>query len=147
MLIYEWDNQYSRTFSFLKANDGEFIPALSSRVEINHYAEKLTKYGCNLFVRDGVQDVGFAGFYANDRERSIAFISSICVMRQHQESSVACRLLERIISCAASKGMNILLLEVDENNGRAIAFYRKHGFQFSAPQKDKRLYMKLHLSS
>ena len=127
-------------------NDGEFIPSLSSRLEIDKYAEKLAYYGRNVFVREDDVDVAHAGFYVDDKKNGIAYLSSICVAKKQRGSNVSAQLLERVMVCAASEGLVSLQLEVWVNNNRAIAFYKKHNFENSSRKNGVNLIMKIALN-
>ncbi len=146
MLVFDLDNEFSRVFSFLKENDDEFIPSLSSRVDVEKYAKKLAYYGHNIFVRSDDVDVAHAGFYVNDKKSGIAYLSSICVAKKQRGSNVAAQLLERVMICAASEGMVGLQLEVCGSNNRAIAFYQKHDFENSSRKNGVNLIMKTALN-
>jgi [ribosomal protein S18]-alanine N-acetyltransferase len=58
----------------------------------------------------------------------IAELQRMAVAAGHRRRGVARALLEEVVSLAAGSGADRLLLEVREDNGRALAFYLAHDF-------------------
>lgn len=115
---------------FLRRADALFAPPLSRRVDIGRYAEKLARHAVNLFAVDGALDRGHAAIYVNDALGRAAFLSSICVLPEYRSDGVAALLLQACLEQARRHGMGEVRLEVARDNARAIAFYRRHGFEF-----------------
>ncbi|GAB5413438.1 MAG: hypothetical protein Cons2KO_10410 [Congregibacter sp.] len=119
-----------RILQFLNVVDKDFAPALSSRVDLGKYADKLAGDATNLFaVADGL-DIAHAAFYCNDEQSKVAYLSSIGVLPRFQRSGVAGRLLEECLRRCFAKDMRRIELEVNAENKKAIRFYKKHGFRF-----------------
>ncbi len=107
------------------------MPPLSQRVSIEDYAEKLAERAVNLVAFNGFCDQGHAAIYVNDAGGGTAFISSICVLPKYRRDGIAASLLEGCLGEARLHAMREVRLEVERSNSRAIAFYLRHGFEFS----------------
>lgn len=123
-------SEKERILNFFKIIDEEFIPPLSVRVKLDEYSNKLASSAVNYFLVSDGSDVAHAAFYCNDSKTNIAFISSIGVVSEFQGSGIAGHLLQKIIETCVVKRMEILRLEVDCGNLKAVKFYERHGFDF-----------------
>ncbi|PKG54900.1 GNAT family N-acetyltransferase [Halomonas sp. MES3-P3E] len=136
------DSNKDRIHKFLKLIDEEFVPPLSERVCLDDYSCKLSKKACNLFVVRGGVDIAHVAFYCNDKERSIAYISSLGILSAYYGSGAAGYLLEKVCDECRNKKMLLLRLQVYNGNVRSVKFYQKHGFTFfSANIMEKSLLM------
>ena len=126
-MILTVSNNKARILKFLQANDDSFSPALSSRINLDTYSEKLATSAVNLFVlSDNSEDVGHAAVYVNNGASS--FLSSFCLQKAAHGTGAASCLLKYVYQyCLKHKSLQ-LELEVAEANTRAIRFYHKHGF-------------------
>ena len=124
------DAGYERILRFLTVMDHEFFPPLHTRADLNEYARELATHGRNFFLVADGEDIAHAGFYCNDVESGVAFVSSVAVLPQCQGSEAAGYLLTRIADACRARHMTALSLEVDNGNTRAIRFYEKQGFRF-----------------
>lgn len=71
----------------------------------------------------------FAGFVMSRSAADEAEILSIAVTRRCRRRGLARRMLDMHMGRLAALGVKALFLEVAENNGPAIALYRKAGFR------------------
>lgn len=130
------DANKDRILRFLTVMNEEFHPPLHARVNLNEYATKLAMHGVNFFLvagnECGNEDVAHAGFYCNDLESGVAFISSIAVVPRFQGSEAAGYLLSQIIKTCRARHMTVLSLEVDRENVKAVRFYTRQGFSLLA---------------
>lgn len=91
--------------------------------------EKRTDSLC-LLALDGGQIVGNAVLDGLNRSRfSHRATVAITVRKSHWGQGIGTELMGRLIDFAKSAGTEILSLEVRSDNARAIALYRKFGFQ------------------
>lgn len=111
---------------FLCAVDKDFIPALSERVNIAEYAEKLAQYGENLLYCEDNQIVAMVSAYMN---REIAYLSSIAVKRGAQNKGIGGIVLKKTEEKAKTLGCRSLQLKTHSNNLKAISFYEKNGYK------------------
>ncbi len=57
-------------------------------------------------------------------------ISNICVFDEvHRRSGIGTKLMQKILQTAKESGARMAVLETQTCNEKAIAFYKKHGFQ------------------
>ncbi len=112
----------------LVACDGDFLPSLSSRVDIDGYARKLVdKAQCFDAWANG-KLIGLMAVYCNAPDRGVAFITSVSVLPGWQGRGIASRLMEECITYVKGLGFSRLELEVGRSNDVAIALYKKNGF-------------------
>jgi GNAT superfamily N-acetyltransferase/2-polyprenyl-3-methyl-5-hydroxy-6-metoxy-1,4-benzoquinol methylase len=108
--------------------DADFVPPLSSRVDVRAYARKIAGKASRFEAWSGRALVGLVAAYCNDQERRIAYITSVSVLREWTGKGVAARLIGRCLAHAAAAGMRWVSLEVGKDNAPAIALYEKSGF-------------------
>ena len=93
-------------------------------------ARFLTMQGADLlysrFVRS---DAGLLGFGYITRTANLSRLSGMGIVPEARGSGAAKRLLEHLLGEAATRGDEAMILEVIEQNPRAVAVYRRHGFQ------------------
>ncbi|HLY13754.1 MAG TPA: GNAT family N-acetyltransferase [Candidatus Limnocylindrales bacterium] len=111
----------------LRRCDDAFIPRLSDRVEIDVYAGKIAERAMRFeaWVRGSL--VGLVAAYIDAGDRT-AFITTVSVDPTHQRQGIASRLLSECMAYVQEHCVARVLLEVDRENERAIAFYTDAGF-------------------
>ncbi|MBO4910270.1 MAG: GNAT family N-acetyltransferase [Lachnospiraceae bacterium] len=128
--IRKVDNR-SEKIDIMKKCDPAFPIKLFDRENADETVEKTVRYA-EFFVAEDDTDgaVGYVAFYANDRESSIAYISNIGVLQEHQHESIGSELLKTAFKESVSAGMKKIRLEVLSSNRRAIGFYLHWGFEY-----------------
>ena len=102
-----------------------------------HYAEEIQRAELEspairvLFIEEGGAPVAYAQLRLGAPE---AEIWRFYVDRAHHGRGVAHRLMDEALELLRENGARSVVLAVWENNPRAIAFYRKHGFTVSGAQ-------------
>ncbi|MEP7205566.1 MAG: GNAT family N-acetyltransferase [Casimicrobiaceae bacterium] len=71
--------------------------------------------------------LGFAAWMASD-ERSAVKLDKLYVDVAHQRAGVGRALIERVVGYARDLGANVVVLNVNKHNTRALAAYRRNGF-------------------
>ena len=93
-------------------------------------ARFLTMQGADLlysrFVRS---EAGLVGFGYITRTADIARLSGMGIVPEARGSGAAKRLMEHLLGEAETRGDEAMVLEVIEQNPRAVAVYRRHGFE------------------
>jgi GNAT superfamily N-acetyltransferase len=117
----------------LLRGNAAFVPPLSSRVEINDYAKKITNQATRFEAWSGGILIGLIAAYCNDQKSRVAFITSVSVLSEWAGKGVAAHLLNQCIEHAKTMGMQQISLEVASNNTRAIQLYEKTGFILNGP--------------
>lgn len=116
----------------LSRNDSEFIPKLSSRVQIDDYSKKIFDYAdrYEAFSRSNI--VGLIAVY---KTKELWFITSVSVDRSQREFGLGSRLMSAIIDDAAHTSPAIQL-EVNVRSAAAISLYGKFGFKIAKDEGD-----------
>jgi len=130
---------------YLLCCDADFVPSLSSRVEINDYARKIAGKATRFEAWSGGMLVGLVAAYCNDQEKHIAYITSVSVLREWMGKGIAANLMKQCIEHAETSGMWQISLEVASDNTPAIKLYEKSGFvagKVNAPFVTMDLYLK-----
>jgi ribosomal protein S18 acetylase RimI-like enzyme len=112
----------------LKDCEARFVPILSGRVDVNAYAAKI---GGNAVRFEAWSDdvlVGLLAAYCNDRERRVAYITSVSVLEQWSGGGIATRLLQRCVEYVKLQRLRRISLEVAGGHASAIHLYEKYGF-------------------
>ena len=108
--------------------DADFVPPLSGRVEINAYAQKIASNATRFEAWSGGTLVGMVAAYCNDRERRVAYITSVSVLREWTRKGIVAQLMIRCVEHANVLGMRQIGLHVASDNTPAIRLYEKSGF-------------------
>jgi len=117
----------------LLAVDGDFTPALSSRLALDDYASKLAEKATVFSVFSEGRMSAFAALYCNDPEGVSAFLSMVAVDPQRRGTGLAMHLLGAAIDYLRQQGFAVLRLEVYPDNAAALRLYEKLGFERKAP--------------
>lgn len=114
----------------LEACDEDFIPKLSSCVNLNNYASKLHLKAFNYEYWIGQKLIGLVSMYWDYNTNSSAFISNVCVLSNYSGKGIASKLLKNGILDAKNNRIREIKLEVSKENYAVIKLYKKHGFSF-----------------
>lgn len=115
---------------FLWETDHEFPIPLSSRVDIDTYAKKLSDFSDFSICRDGECIVGMISCYTN--RPPMGYISNVCIKSSYQGQRIFSVLLHKLVDQVKENGIKIIRLEVDKNNTKAINIYLHCGFSIVA---------------
>jgi ribosomal protein S18 acetylase RimI-like enzyme len=129
----------------LRNCDADFVPSLSSRVEITDYAHKIVSKATRFEAWFGGILVGLVAVYCNDQEKSIAYVTSVSLMKEWVGKGIALHLMRQCIKHMHVLGMRQICLEVASDNKPAIKLYEKCGFvagNTNAPFVTMNLYFK-----
>lgn len=108
--------------------DVDFIPPLSSRIEIGNYAAKIVSNATRFEAWFGSNLVGLVAIYCNDKKDFLAFISNVSIQKDMSGKGIARNLLQQSIEYVMTLGVKNIILKVDISNSRAIRLYEKIGF-------------------
>ena len=129
----------------LSCCDADFTPPLSTRVEIDDYAQKIMSKAIRFEAWSDGALVGLVAAYCNDPVTRIAYITSVTVLQAWARKGVATRLMDQCVEYAKASGMQKLCLEVATENIPAIKLYKKSGFRAgrtNVPFVSMNLYLK-----
>ena len=124
----------------LKKCDNDYIPPLSSYVNICHYSNKIF-INARTFEAWWMKElIGLLACYCNNTDSKTAFITNISVVKCFQGNGIAKKLLFNVMYNLKKNHWERVQLDVAENNKTAIKFYKKHNFH-AVGQKDKSIRM------
>lgn len=112
----------------LSSCDADFVPPLSGRIKISDYAQKIVSTAVRFEAWSGGTLIGLVAAYCNDREKRIAYITSVSVLREWAGKGIAARLMSQCAEYAKASGMRQISLEVASDNCPALKLYEKSGF-------------------
>jgi ribosomal protein S18 acetylase RimI-like enzyme len=118
----------AETAEFLWNCDADFVPPLSTRVEIKDYSKKIVSKATRFEAWSGGKIVGLVAAFCNDQEMNIAYITNVSLLRKWTGKGIAYRLMGQCIEHAKALGMQQIRLEVATGNTAAIKLYEKSGF-------------------
>lgn len=113
--------------TFLLETDNEFPIPLSSRVDIDAYARKLSGFSEFSLCWDGEEIVGMISCYTNCPP--LGYITNACVRKQYQAQKVFSKLFRELLIQAKERGILRFQLEVDVDNDNARRIYEHYGFR------------------
>lgn len=108
--------------------DANFVPPLSSRVDIIYYAKKIANNAIRFEAWSDNKLIGLIAIYCNDHENYIAYMTSVSVLKRYSKKGIAAILLQQCIEHATASDMFQIVLEVHNSNFIAIKLYEKYGF-------------------
>lgn len=115
--------------SILLELDKLFDPVLSSRTNLQQYAEKINKYAnLELAIDHNKNITGLLAYYCNNQQTKIGFITLLGVLPEYQNAGIAKKLLLNCISGCIREKMKIVTVKTEVANSKAISFYQKNGF-------------------
>ena len=108
-----------------------FYADLSSRADIYAYAEKIIEKAVRIEAWDGADLVGLLAFYNSDKG---TFITHFGVAENYAGHGLSSRLWEDAL--VKMENSDLIRLEVEKSNARAITFYQKYGFTITADREN-----------
>jgi len=121
--------KFNELYDFLVSCDNDFIPSLSSKVNIYDYSIKLLKNSEIISLICNEKLIGLLAIYCNNFINKEAFISVVCLSKDYRGYGLSKVLLEKSIEIAKNKNFLKIKLEVNKNNKIAIKLYNKFGFK------------------
>lgn len=126
-LLYTYGRlSFDEVRAFLLETDNEFPTPLSTSVNIDAYAKKLSDFSDFALCRDGQTIIGMISCYTN--RPPMGYISNVCVKKGYQRKGVFRRLFGLLTERIADKEIKTLRLEVDNDNPIALKAYLDSGF-------------------
>jgi ribosomal-protein-alanine N-acetyltransferase len=122
------ESDVGQLLTHLQGADADFIPPLSTRINLLAYAEKIFKNARRVEAWDCQILAGCIAIYA-DGTANVGFISNVSVLPRYQGRGLASQLLKRALDFAVELDLVRVRLEVHADNAAALALYRRHGFQ------------------
>ncbi len=108
--------------------DSQFVPPLSSRVQLHDYTTKIINRSLRFEAWVQRRLVGFVAAYCNDQLTHKAFITHVSVLSPWTGHGIAAMLLKQCIDYAKTHEARQIGLEVGKDNQAAINLYKKFEF-------------------
>lgn len=112
----------------LRRTDADFMPVLSSRVELGDYAAKLRSLARSIELWSDKSLVGLVAIYCNAAPGGDAFITSVSLEAPWRGQGWADQLIEKACELAGVAGLASIRLELHCDNQPARRLYERHGF-------------------
>lgn len=116
-------------YSHLKECDKNFIPPLSSRVDLLNYSSKLFEKSLSFEAWDENVLVGMINVYLNDADGQICFITNVSTLKEYMRKGIASTLLDMCLENSRKHNFSRVMLEVSQENGPGIKLYSMVGFK------------------
>ena len=110
----------------LKLVDTQFVPNLSSYINIKAYSEKLISLAVRCEIWFNHDLVGLLAYYKNDNE---AFVTNLSILPSHNGQGLGSKLFSYFEEQLALVDITSIRLEVKSMNHKAIKFYHKMGLK------------------
>lgn len=113
---------------FVRQVDKEFPIALSDKVDLELYVEKLLKYGIIYYSFKNNKLTGAVAGYINSTSK-IAYISMVAVLQEERGKGIASKLIKRFIKQCKEKKYLMVHVYTHKENQSACCMYEKLGFK------------------
>lgn len=122
-----------RVLNYLTKVKNDFSIPLDTQVNLADYSSKITKNAFIIIAKDILtnEDIGLIAMYINDKHKKTAFITLISVNHQYQGLEIGKQLLELCIFYANTLRFQLISLEVNLMNTKAIKLYHNNSFKIS----------------
>lgn len=108
------------------ADRGDIAACIAENLSAERFAVYLVDPQCHvLAARHAGRIIGYAMLIRGDADVEL---SKIYVLADHHRRGAAAALMDAALAWATENGARSVWLGVNQNNERAKAFYRKHGF-------------------
>lgn len=116
---------YDELFLFMKSVDGDFIPSLFQRINIEHYINKLLENASIHTCRYNGEIIGMVAFYDNNLTSGEAYISYLAVDALWRKMNIASELLNKV--CLTTRE-RMKCINVSTCNDNVVSFYERNGY-------------------
>ena len=124
--------------------DDEFIPSLSSQMNIVEYIDKIIKNAVIIPIYVMGRMEAFIAIYCNDYDSYIGYLTMIIVRKGYRSKGFGKLLVNSAIDLLKELKFKKLRLEVFKSNNKAYLLYKKLGFEVYKENSDS-LYMEKRL--
>jgi ribosomal-protein-alanine N-acetyltransferase len=120
----------------LKNCDKDYSPPLSTRVNLQEYAQKLFEKSITFEAWSDNRLIGMVAAYFNDLNSMNGFITNVCVENEFHGKHVGSELIGRCIQFGIENKFKNIYLEVNKYSKAAISLYEKYEFKLSGINHD-----------
>jgi ribosomal protein S18 acetylase RimI-like enzyme len=115
-------------FNYLQKIDSDFNPTLTTRVDLEKYAEKLFNKSSIITAYNMNNLVGLICYYSNETRNKIGYLSLVHISKSHRGKGIYGNLFCKMITNLKNLEFIQLRLEVSNQNNHAQDIYRNDGF-------------------
>lgn len=134
--VFEKDKD--RIYKFLTVVNKDFPVALSEKVNLQEYAEKLSKKATVICIEQNDRIVSMVAGYTENNEGGLGYISVLATLPTQRGKGYAEKLLIEFIKQSATVGVTGIHLYAVESNDKAVKLYTKLGFKKYIIEDEKR---------
>jgi ribosomal protein S18 acetylase RimI-like enzyme len=117
---------------FFQKIDHDFVPPLSSKVNIVDWSKKLVEKAVNIVAiveKHGHSEIiGIISFYCNDYVKLYSYIPVIGILNEYRGKGIASILWDMCLKHLKEKGFKLVGIRTWESS-KAFSIYKKIGFQ------------------
>ncbi|MBU1666965.1 GNAT family N-acetyltransferase [bacterium] len=117
-----------KILNFLEKNNKSHYKKLSDVVNLDAYAEKISKHAMHFTLYDKEKLIGFSACYFNDDKSKVGYISGISLLEGYRGLGLASQLVTNIIEYGKQNSFKEININPDCNNSVLIDFFLKNGF-------------------
>lgn len=132
----------------LQYKDTYFLRAITEDDNRQAFINKHLENGHILVEYHDDKPVGFASFYSNDTENKMVYVTSLALDENlgFLKGKTLIRLIRKGMEIVKQNNMEIVRLEVERDNEKAIKLYKHFGFKVVSSEKDTTYYMEMKLA-
>lgn len=123
-------NNYN-ILSHLEKCDKDFIPELSTKVNLKAYSNKIFENAIRIEAWIDNSLIGLIAVYQNNLKEEM-FITNVSIEKKYTGNGIADALMNELIVLFHSQKINKIKLEVDANNAKALNLYKKYNFKLES---------------
>ncbi|MCV2369882.1 GNAT family N-acetyltransferase [Roseateles oligotrophus] len=116
----------------LKEIDGDFVPPLSSSVDLTEYSNKLYNKATIFSVHDKGALVAVMAVYCTDAVNRVAYGTMLAVAATHRIYGLGPNLIKSTLDFLKKSEFKVFRLEIYKTNPRVITLYRRLGFSIAS---------------
>ena len=132
----------------LEYKDTYFLRAITDDSNREQFINKHLKNGHFLVEYHDDKPVGFISFYSNDTETKKVYVTAFALSEDlgFLKGKTLIRLLNKGLEIVTKNNREIVRLEVERDNEKAIKLYKHLGFEITPSTKETTYYMEMKIS-
>jgi ribosomal protein S18 acetylase RimI-like enzyme len=129
IILYKQNSAtYGQVLAHLKKCNDNFIPKLSSKVDIAAYSLKIIQNSITFEAWKKDKLVGLVAAYFNDKENKTGFITNVSTVKELSGKGIASNLIKLCIEYGLKNNFSEITLEVSVKNDKAVNLYKQLNF-------------------
>lgn len=142
-IVYDINkSNYNDIIEHLKLVDNNFIPNLSSTINLEEYAQKIFSLSERYECWHSKNLIGLIAIYNNYENIPFSYITNVSVLESYMGIGIAKKLMQNVSQAAKNRNIPRIDLHVNNFNIKAIYFYKKFDFKIIS-ENDNNTFMSL----